>query len=223
MALCLSPLFSTCLYSFGPFREVVIAYAGYQKAGYHVDIVTPLGGRAPLSYINPADSLQLQFLYDADFMYSLEHTRKPSDIDASAYQIVQFTGGSAPIFDVPQNEAIQRIVMDIYEKHKGVVAAVCHGTAGLINLKTSDGKYLVADKKVNGVPDAHESKELPHYAQYPFIIEAMLKTRGGVFRHSPVGTPHVELDGRLVTGQNSLSSEEVTRLSVVVSQKGVKQ
>jgi putative intracellular protease/amidase len=181
-------------------------------------MVTPLGGLAPLAYINPADSLQLHYLYDADFMYGLEHTRKPSDLDASAYQIIQFTGGSAPIFDVPQNESIQRLAMDIYEKHQGVIAAVCHGTAGLVNLKTSDGKYLVAGKNINGVPDRHESKKLPHYAQYPFIIETLLKERGGDFRHSEVGTPHVEIAGRLVTGQNSLSSAMVTQQSIEISQ-----
>ena len=199
------------------FSEVVIAYDGYRSAGYHVDVVTPLGGRAPLAYINPADSLQLRYLYDADFMYTLEHTRKPSDIDAKAYRIVQLTGGSAPIFDVPQNEAIQRIVMEIYEEHQGVIAAVCHGTAGLINLKTADGNYLIAGKNVNGVPDAHENKKLPNYDLYPFIIETMLKARGGDFRHSAVGTPHMEVAGRLVTGQNSLSSAMVTKRSIEIS------
>ena len=43
------------------FSEVVLAYDGYQKAGYRVDIVSPLGGQVPLSYINPADSLQLKY------------------------------------------------------------------------------------------------------------------------------------------------------------------
>ena len=198
------------------FSEVAIAYSGYQKAGYHVDILTPLGGVAPLAYINPSDSFQLESLYNSDFMYALKNTHKPSEINPNDYQIVQFTGGSAPIFDLPQNREIQRIAMHIYEKNEGVIAAVCHGTAAIVNFKTSDGKYLVAGKNVNGYPDSHERKDLPHYEQYPFILETVMKEHGGNFRHSEVGTPHMEVDGRLVTGQNFQSSKMVTEKSVEV-------
>ena len=201
------------------FSEVVIAYDEYQKAGYHVDLVSPLGGSVPLAYINSGDPLQLQYLYDKDFMYALKNTLKPADISPKEYEIIQFTGGSAPIFDIPQNEEIQKIAMHIYEKNGGVIAAVCHGTAGIINLKTADGKYLVANKNVNGVPDSHESKNLPHYEHYPFIIETVLKERGGIFKHSDIRTPHMEVDGRLITGQNSLSSEMVTKKSIEVRKR----
>ncbi|MGH1366883.1 MAG: nuclear transport factor 2 family protein [Calditrichia bacterium] len=202
------------------FSEVVSAYSGYLNAGYHVDIITPLGGAAPLAYINPADSLQLRYLYDADFMYAIANTKKPSDVKADEYDIVQFTGGSAPIFDVPQNEEIQKIAMHIYEQNKGVIAAVCHGSAGLVNLKTASGNYLVANKNVCGFPDAHERKDLPHYKQYPFIIETVLEERGALFRHSKeAGTAHMEISGRLVTGQNWQSSEMVTKKSIELAKK----
>ena len=125
------------------FAELAIAYDEYYKAGYHIDIVSPKGGQVPLAYVNPADSIESQYLYNADFMYALANTRTPADINPDEYQIVQFTGGSAPIFDIPQHLEIQDIAMHIYEKNEGVIAAVCHGTAALVNLKTSDGKYLV--------------------------------------------------------------------------------
>ena len=200
------------------FSEVVIAYDGYQKAGYHVDIVSPKGGKVPIVYINATVSIQAQYLFDADFMYALENTNAPDEINPDEYDIVQFTGGSAPIFDIPENEAIQKIAMHIYEKNKGVLASVCHGSAALANLKTSDGKYLVDGKNVNGFPDSHENKSLPHYKQYPFIIETMIKSRGGIFKHSEKGTAHMEVDGRLVTGQNFQSTEMVTQKSIEISQ-----
>lgn len=198
------------------FSEVVIAYDEYQKADYHIDIISPLGGKVPLSYINPSDSLQLAYLYESEFMYALENTKKPSDINPNEYDIIQFTGGSAPIFDIPENEEIQKIAMHIYEKNEGVIVAVCHGTAGIVNLKTSNNQYLVTNKNVNGVPDSHESKNLPHYKHYPFIIEDVLKERGGNFKHSEIRMPHMEVDGRLITGQNSLSSKMVTKKSIEV-------
>ncbi len=201
------------------FSELVIAYDVYQKAGYHVDFISPHGGTIPIVYVNSSDSLQLHYLYDADFMYAIKHTKKPSQINPDNYDIVQYTGGSAPIFDIPENEAIQQIAMHIYEKNKGVIAAVCHGTAGIVNLKTKDGKYLVAGKNVNGVPDEYESRDLPHYKYYPFIIEHTLTKRGGNFKHSSMKEAHMEVDGRLVTGQNFLSSEEVSKKSVEISKR----
>ena len=204
------------------FSEVVIAYDEYQKAGYHVELVSPLGGKVPLAYINPTDSLQLSYLYNSEFMYALKNTKRPGEINPSEYDIVQFTGGSAPIFDIPDNEEIQKIAMHVYEENGGVIAAVCHGTAGIVNLKTSTGEHLIANKNVNGVPDSHESKKLPHYKLYPFIIEQTIKERGGIFKHSEVGTPHMEVDGRLITGQNSLSSEMVTKKSIEVRKQTCK-
>ena len=205
------------------FGEMVIAYDEYYKAGYHIDIVSPKGGQIPLAYVNPADSLESAYLYHADFMYAMANTLAPADINPDNYQIVQFTGGSAPIFDIPQNKALQDIAIHIYEKNNGVIAAVCHGTAALVNLKTSDGKYLVDGKTINGVPDELESKNLPHYAQYPFIIEDLLVERGGIFQHSGMHMPHMEVDGRLVTGQNSLSAAMVTRKSIEVSRANLNE
>lgn len=201
------------------FSEVIIAYDVFKKSGYQIDFVSPKGGVVPLSYINTSNSLQRSYLFDCDFMFLLKYTKKPSEITASDYQIVHYTGGSSPIFDIPQNQSIQNIVMSIYEKNNGIISAVCHGTAGIIDLKTKDGKYLINGKKVNGVPDSQESKELPHYQHYPFIIQTLMEERGGDFHFSKIGTSHMEVDGRLVTGQNSLSSEMVALKSIELAQQ----
>ncbi len=200
------------------FPEVMLAYHGYQQAGYHVDILSPKGGSVPLVYINSTDSLHLAYLYDKEFMYRLSHTLCPDEINSAEYDIIQYTGGSAPIFDIPENKAIQEIAMSIYEEHNGVIAAVCHGTAGIVNLKTEDGKYLIEGKNVNGVPDRQENKSLAHYQHYPFIIETVMKERGGIFKHSDIQEPHMEVAGRLITGQNSVSTEMVTKKSIEVSE-----
>ncbi|MEL6593233.1 MAG: type 1 glutamine amidotransferase domain-containing protein, partial [Bacteroidota bacterium] len=200
------------------FAEVAIAYGVYRQAGYHVDMLSPFGGKVPIVYIDPTDSLQLAYLYNRDFMYALTHTLTPAAVNPDEYAICQYTGGSAPIFDVPQNEAIQKIVMHIYEQNQGVVAAVCHGTAGIVHLKTADGQYLVAGKTVNTIPDAQERHDLPFYQQYPFIIETLLKERGATVRYSDIREPHMEVDGRLVTGQNYVSSERVSLKTIEISQ-----
>lgn len=200
------------------FSEVSIAYFEYQQAGYHVDFVSPQGGKIPLAYINPNDSIHLAALYNPDFMYAIAHTKEPADITPSEYDIILFTGGSAPIFDIPENTAIQSIAANIYEQ-KGVIAAVCHGTAGIVNIKTSDGKYLVDGKQVNGFPEAFENKRSALYQHFPFIIEEAVEQHGGTFQHGEKAKAYHVVDGRLVTGQNFQSSQIVAQKSIEVSQQ----
>ena len=73
-------------------------------------------------------------LYDADLMYALGHTYTPSQIDPACYRAVYFVGGSNAIYGVPENTELQNIAMHVYERNGGVVSAVCHGAAGLVNL-----------------------------------------------------------------------------------------
>jgi len=205
------------------FSEMAVAYYEYQKAGYHVDVVSPKGGKIPIAYINPADSFHLASIYNPDFMYALSSSKKPSDINPDEYDIIQFTGGSAPIFDIPKNAAIQKLAMHIYEKNKGVIAAVCHGTAGIVNLKTADGKYLIEGKTINGYPDAHENKDLPLYKNFPFLIEKEVQNKGGHFKYGKKGEAYMEVDGRLITGQNYQSSAIVTKKSIELNERLVSE
>ena len=200
------------------FSEVSIAYFEYLNAGYHVDFVSPKGGAIPLAYINPNDSIHMSALYNPDFMYAISHTKKPSEANPSEYDIILFTGGSAPIFDIPQNTEIQNIATNIYEQ-KGVIAAVCHGTAGIVNIKTSDGKYLVEGKNVNGFPEEFENKNSALYKSFPFIIEDEIEKNGGRFQYGKKAKSYHVIDGRLVTGQNFQSSKIVAQKSVEVSRK----
>ena len=191
------------------FSEIVNAYDVFKNAGYTVDFVSPKGGAVPLAYINTSDDMSKEYLYDANFMNALKNTKSPSEVIASKYKAVQYIGGGGAMFGVPENNEIQNIVMDVYEKHNGIISSVCHGTAGIVNLKTKDGKYLVEGKKVSGYPDDFENKGEPYFKTFPFLIKKTIQNRGGKFHFSKSGTSHVEVDGRLITGQNYLSSKPV--------------
>lgn len=43
----------------------------------------------------------------------------------------------------------------------------------------------------------------------PFLLESKLKEEGALFYVAPNFTPHVVVDGRLITGQNPQSSMEI--------------
>ncbi|MTI20778.1 peptidase [Fulvivirga sp. RKSG066] len=202
---------SSSLATGNSFSEIVNAYDTFKKAGYTVDFVSPEGGSVPLAYINTSDLLHKKYLYDPDFMYALKETNAPDAIRPENYKAVHYIGGGSAMYGVPESTAIQKISMEIYEKHKGIISSVCHGTAGIVHLKTKDGRYLVEDKIVSGYPDAYEKEGAEYYEQFPFRIQETILSRGGDFNYSPRNTPHIEVDGRVITGQNYLSSSLVAQ------------
>ncbi len=199
----------TKLHTGNSYSEIVNAYQVFLEAGYTIDFVSPEGGAVPLAYINTSEEKQKTLLYNQDFMAGLKYTMSPGMVDPSKYSAVYYVGGGSAMYGVPENEAIQQIVMEIYEEHQGIVSSVCHGTAGIVNLKTADGEYLVKNKTVNGYPDEYEKQDALYYQQFPFKITQTIELHGGTFNYAPRGSAHVEVDGRLITGQNHLSSAPV--------------
>ena len=185
------------------FSEIVVPYDEFNKQGYQIDIVSPNGGQIPIGYINYSYGVIEKYLYNSDFMTKLKNTLKPNEVKASDYKGIFFAGGGAAMYGVPENEAIQTIAMEIYEKHNGIVSSICHGAAGLVNLKLSNGEYLIKGKKVNGFPDIFENKKAPYYQFFPFSIEEIMIERGGDFQYSKEGWDQFyQVDGRLITAQD---------------------
>jgi len=191
------------------FAEIVNAYDTFVNSGYTVDFVSPKGGDIPLAYINTSDSLQKQYLYNQDFLYAIEHTMSPKEIDYKIYKAVHYIGGGSAMYDVPENSDIQRISMQVYEDNNGIISSVCHGTAGITNLKTKNGKFLVEGKRISGYPDSFEKQDGEYFKYFPFLIQKTIEERGGTFTFSKRNVSYIEQDGRIVTGQNFQSSNGV--------------
>jgi putative intracellular protease/amidase len=191
------------------YAEIVNAYHTFVTSGYTVDFVSPKGGSIPLAYINTSDTLQKTYLYNQDFMYLIKNTKKPNEIDFKNYKAVHYIGGGSAMYDVPENTDIQHVVMQVYEENKGVISSVCHGTAGIVNLKTKNAKFLVNGKRISGYPDSFEKQDGEYFKHFPFLIQKTIEERGGTFKFSRGNVSHVEQDGRIVTGQNYQSSNRV--------------
>lgn len=191
------------------FVELVHAYGQFRAAGYGVQFISPEGGAVPLAYVDTADTEQRSRVYDADFMWALANTRKPSDVNATDYAALMYIGGSAAMFGLAEDPALRALTVKLYEQHDGVVAAVCHGSAGLVDLTMADGSALVSGKRVTGYPDAFENKAAPYYKSFPFSIEQRLQARKGHFTQGVRNKSHVEVDGRLITGMSWESTRDV--------------
>ena len=144
-------------------------------------------------------------------MDALANTKTAAKLQASDYAAVHYIGGSNAMYQVPEDQMIQKLVMQVYEDHQGIISAVCHGTAGIVHLKKKDGSYLVSGKRISGYPEEYERQDAAYFKAFPFLIGKTIEDRQGRFRYSPRNTPHVEVDGRIVTGQNYLSSAGVAQ------------
>lgn len=176
-------------------------------AGYEIDFVSPKGGNPPVDGFDLSDPENKEFWENEYYHQKITHSLKPSEVKADEYVGIFYAGGHGAMWDLPENKEIAQIAAKIYEKN-GVVAAVCHGPAGLVNIQLSNGSYLVAGKKINGF--SNEEEELVKLTKVvPFLLEDQLKSRGGIYEKSAPWQEHVTVDGRLITGQNPQSAKAV--------------
>lgn len=190
-----------------------------EQAGYTVDIASPQGGKAPMDpgSLDLKDPANKAMMENPEFKKKLENTLKLSEVDSSKYAAILFSGGHGTMWDFKDEPAAAKISQQIYE-NKGIVAAVCHGPAALINIKLSNGKYLIAGKNVAGFSN-DEEKAVELAKIVPFSLEDELVKRGAKYSKTKLWGKHVIVDERLVTGQNPASAEGVGEAIVKILKK----
>ena len=132
-----------------PWRE-------FMDAGFTVDLASIAGGTPPQDGFDESDEVQRDFLQDEKISTQLADTTELDDIDPGAYDAVVLVGGHGTMWDFPSSTALAAVGRDIYESG-GVVAAVCHGPSGLVNMKLTDGTPLIAGRTVAGFTNEEEA------------------------------------------------------------------
>ncbi len=176
----------------------------FREAGYEIDFLSPKGGLAPMDGLDVKDSINDAFLADAALVARTKSTTAIRAADATRYDAVFFSGGHGTMWDFPDDASVQAFARMVYERG-GVVAAVCHGPAAIVNVRLSDGRYLVAGKQVAAFTDEEEAA-VKLDKVVPFALESTLRERGAVFIESPNFQERVAVSDRLVTGQNPASA-----------------
>lgn len=192
--------------------EITHPYEELVKAGYEIDMVSPLGGRVPLDGVKMDDPINATWMNDEDFLEKIERTRTLETVNPKEYCAIFFAGGHGTMFDFADNKTLQTLTKKIYENN-GVVAAVCHGSAALVNVQLSDGSYLVSGHEVSSFTD-DEEETVGMEKVVPFLLESKLRERGAHFTSSPKFTTHYVKSGRLITGQNPASAQGVGKALV---------
>ena len=196
--------------------EAVHFYEKMVAEGIQVDIASPRGGYTPLdpeSLKEEAMSeIDWKFYGDESFRAKLGSTLKLSTLKGSDYDVVYLAGGHGVVWDFKDNKELHRICAEAWQGSK-IVASVCHGAVGLIDLKDSQGNLIVKGRKVSSFTD-EEEKLLGLHIFVPFLTETELTKQGALFSKADPFKPFAVADGKLVTGQNPMSTQLVADLVI---------
>ena len=174
---------------------------------YEIDVVSPKGGRPPVDGFDLNDPINRKYWDSPEWQDKMSTTMTPDEVDPSQYKAIFYAGGHGAMFDFPDNKKLAEIAAKIYD-NGGIVSAVCHGPAGILNILLPDGKNLVKGKTVDSFTNAEEEEN--GTAKYmPFLLQTALEERGAIFNCGAPWTDHVVVDGRLITGQNPMSALSV--------------
>ncbi len=197
------------------FDEFTQAYLIFTSNGLLVDVASPKGGIAEPDEYNKKKPYNKTILANKTVMDLLEGTKPTAAINAAAYDAVYIVGGKGAMFDLPYDPSLQEIITSIYNK-KGIISAVCHGPAALVNVKLADGKFLIANKRIAGFSNSEEVMFGKKWkAEFPFLLEDRLISRGGIYEKADLMLPHVIVDGQLITGQNPYSTNALAEAIVI--------
>jgi len=184
--------------------EVTHPLAELEAGGIPVEFASIQGGEPPVDGLDLEDATNARYWNDAGFRAAIRTTRRIDEVDPSRYAGIFFAGGHGAMWDFPDSEGAQRATRAIFEQG-GIVGAVCHGPAALVNTRLSDGTYLVAGKRVSAFTDSEE-RAVQLADTVPFLLASTLQARGAHHEGAPDWQAKVVVDGRLVTGQNPQSA-----------------
>jgi putative intracellular protease/amidase len=161
------------------------------------------------------DKAAREHLQSPAFRARLQSTLPIADIDPSQFSVIYFTGGHGVMWDFPNNPDLRRVAETIYNQG-GIVSAVCHGVAGLLDLKDEQGQLIIKGKNITGFSDREELFS-GMKSQVPFFLEDKLVSQGARYRKGWLPfTSFAITDGRLVTGQNPQSPKAVAEAVMAV-------
>ncbi|MEQ8267173.1 MAG: type 1 glutamine amidotransferase domain-containing protein [Parvibaculum sp.] len=195
------------------YEEMTTPYYEFLDDGCEVTLASIEGGEPPADPGSLPDNEEeraesvRRFLKDPKAVKALNATVPVAELKAKDFDAVYLPGGHGCMWDMPDNDALSRLVSEVYEKG-GVVGAVCHGPAGLLGARLSDGSPFVKGRLINSFTDEEERKAGKDKV-VPFLLETQLRGLGARFDGGKPFERHVCREGRVVTGQNPASAQGV--------------
>jgi putative intracellular protease/amidase len=191
-------------------EEFALPYLELLQNDIEMTIASPTGGVMPVDPRSlPTPEQEKDW---ASAITASQKTVPLSGVNATEFDAIFLPGGHGPMFDLPNNPDLQRLLRNFHESGK-IIAAVCHGPVGLVGVTLANGAPLVKDKILTSYTYSEEvAAKLDQ--EVPFILEQRLRELGAIFIAHENKADHIERDGTLITGQNPNSSASIARALV---------
>ncbi|WP_223512867.1 type 1 glutamine amidotransferase domain-containing protein [Pseudomonas sp. GL-B-19] len=190
-------------------EEFAAPYFAFKDAGAQLTLASPKGGQPPLDPKSDEPDAQTEatdrFNKDPAAKSALASTALLNSVRVEDYDAVFYPGGHGPLWDLAE-DTFSIALIEAFIKAGKPVAAVCHAPGVLRHVKGADGQPLVKGKRVTGFTNSEEEAvQLTNVV--PFLVEDMLKEKGGIYSKGVDWASYVLTDGLLITGQNPASSD----------------
>jgi putative intracellular protease/amidase len=198
-------------------EELTTPFYAFVDAGYPVDVYSIAGGTIPIdprSMMPRGDNEASveRYLSDEDVQIAFKSTLPVETLNITSYRAVLLPGGHGTMFDYPTSSQLAETIATAMSADM-IVAALCHGVAGLVAAKYPSGRSVVAGRRVTSFTDSEEAAA-GLTRTVPFLLEARLRALGADFKSGPDFQPFALRDGALITGQNPASAGDVARLVI---------
>ena len=189
-------------------EELAAPYYTFVDAGAEVVLASPAGGQPPLDPKSNEPDAQTEttkrFEADEVAMQALANTHKLSEVLNQDFDAVFYPGGHGPLWDLAKDQNSISLIEQTLQADKPV-ALVCHAPGVLREVKDAEGHSIVEGKTVTGFTNTEEDG-VGLTDVVPFLVEDMLKEKGGKYSKTEDWQGYVQQDGLLITGQNPASS-----------------
>ena len=193
--------------------EITHAIDVFNKYELEYDIASIKGGAAPLyGEDTEGDDVNRRVLSDNTFSNKISNTLAAETLSLDDYCAVFYPGGFGLLSDLADNEAVAKQTAQLFEKG-AVVGAVCHGPAGLLPVKLSNGEHLISNIAVTGFT-REEEVEFGTIDKIPYLLEEKLTRTAGQYVKKAPWAEFVVTEDRVITGQNPASAHAVAEAMV---------
>jgi len=192
-------------------EEFAVPYMTLTDAGIEVVVASPAGGAVPVDEKSkPSQSDAKEW---AAALVALQSTVTLQSVAQEEFDLIFLPGGHGPLVDLASDPTLQDMLSRQDAAGK-LIAAVCHGPAGLLAVQRRDGSPLLKGRRVTGFTNTEERLAGLH-DKVPFLLEDAIKAKGADFHSALLPMlSHVERDGNLLTGQNPKSSHAIGKAMV---------
>lgn len=194
-------------------EEFVTPHRQFAEAGLKVTVASPGGVTPtvdPLSFNlrynkNDASRVTEQQDYMKRLGSALTSPMRVEDIEPDRFDLVFLVGGHGPMQDMAVHPTLGAVLVAMLDNPRKVVAAVCHGPAGLLTASRADGTWALKDRRLTGFSNEEET-QAGFGGNAPWLLEDRLRISGARYVAKAPWTPHAVVDGNLVTGQQNYSA-----------------